>query len=123
MNAVLERQREVNPEEIREKIRQCICLELLVALLDEDKLLTGPMHTGWIFAQFMDAVIQTIRDDLAAMKEDLQSHGVEILSVTLDAFGRTVKFAIGGQVYEQRYLNESFREECDELLRMRLGLK
>ncbi|BCU83095.1 hypothetical protein JIR001_28780 [Polycladomyces abyssicola] len=123
INTMIEPQREVDPEEIQEKIRQCICLELLVALLDEDKPLTRPMHTGWIFAQFMDAVIQTIRDDLSAMREDLQSKGVEILSVTQDTFGRTVKFAVGGQVYEQRYLNESIRVECDDLLRMVLGLK
>jgi hypothetical protein len=82
-----------------------------------------PMHTGWIFAQFMDAVIQTIRDDLIAMREDLQSNGVEIFSVTQDTLGRIVKYAVGGQVYEQRYLNESIRVECDELLRMILGLK
>ncbi|MDN4594319.1 hypothetical protein [Polycladomyces subterraneus] len=123
IDTILELHQEVALEEIRERIRQCICMELLVALLENDKPLTKPMHTGWIFAQFMDAVIQTIRDDLTAMKENLQSNGVEMISLTQDAFGRTVKFAVGGQVYEERYLNESIRVECDELLRMILGLK
>jgi hypothetical protein len=120
---MLEPYREADLEEIREKIRQCICLELLVALLENDKPMTKPMHTGWIFAQFMDGVIQMIRDYLTAMREDLQSNGVKISCITQDRLGRTVKFAVGGQVYEQRYLNESIRVECDELLRMILGLK
>ncbi|MFC7440276.1 hypothetical protein [Laceyella putida] len=123
IDTILEPHGEVDPEEIQENIRQCICLELLVAFLEKDKPLTKPMHTGWIFAQFMDAVIQMIRDDLTAMREDLQANGAEILSVTQDTLGRSVKFVVGGQVYEQRYLNESIRVECDELLRMILGLK
>lgn len=122
INTTIEPSREMHPEEIREKIRKCICLELLVALLEKDKPLTKPMHTGWIFAQFMDAVIQTIWDDLTAIREDLRSNGVEIISLTQDTLGRTVKFTVGDQVYEQRYLNESIRVECDELLRMILGL-
>jgi hypothetical protein len=80
---MLELYREADLEEIREKIRQCICLELLVALLEKDKPMTKPMHTGWIFAQFMDGVIQMIRDDLTAMREDLRSAVKSMNSVIL----------------------------------------
>jgi hypothetical protein len=123
MKTMVELVWEQNLEEIQERIRHCICLELLVALLEKDKPLTKQMHTGWIFAQFIDAVIQMIRDDLVVLRDTLRASGVEIISITQDTLGRTVKFAVGGQVYEQRFLNESIRVECDELLRMALGLK